>query len=228
MDKLINDIVKCSIEENNISDIVNDTINDTINDATIWLIDIINNQKEKEKQANIWNDSPYKIINNLKSNNVGNVGEKLIQKICVESNINSSIDGSKTKKIGGSKIGDGKINNKSVEVKTAQLSADKKTFQHEIGRSPWKAEYMMFIDISPTDIYITIFKNFTEEHYNTGAKAKPYFPTKHLYQREEGKGNYKLDTTININIESIKNGFAIKIKSNNFKEIREFINRSII
>ena len=40
--------------------------------------------------------------------------------------------------------------------------------------------------------------------------------------------NFKLDTTIKINELSIKYGYTIKIKSDNFKEIGEFINKSII
>lgn len=49
----------------------------------------------------MWNDSKYKRINELKANNVGNVGEKLLQKICEFCEIVSCIDGSKTKQYGG-------------------------------------------------------------------------------------------------------------------------------
>ena len=41
-------------------------------------------------------------------------------------------------------------------------------------------------------------------------------------------GNFKLDTSININEICIKNGFSINLKSVNIKEIGEFINKTII
>ena len=53
-----------------------------INNPSKILVDIINTQKLKVEKANIWNNSIYKYVSTLESNNVGNVGEMLIQKIC--------------------------------------------------------------------------------------------------------------------------------------------------
>ena len=229
MDTLINIMDKCSLEEDKVSNTVSNTDSDTFSkNPTTWLVDIITIERIVEKGATIWNDSIYKEISELESNNVGKVGEKIIQKICVEAKIVSSIDGAKTKQVGGGKQGDGKINNKSVEIKTARLGSSSPSFQHELGEHPWNTDYMMFIDISPIDVYLTIFKNFTEEQYKKqGFVCKPYFPTKTITRRK-GMGNFKLDTTIKINELSIKYGYTIKIKSDNFKEIGEFINKSII
>jgi len=68
---------------------------------------------------------------------------------------------------------------------------------------PWKAEFMIFLDIAPKKIYITIFKNFTREFYeksgrDCGIKCEPYFPTKSITWRKQ-KGAFKLDTSMNIN-----------------------------
>ena len=143
------------------------------------LINIINNQKNKEKQSNIWTNSIFKDLPSLQSNNVGNVGEMLIQQICELNKIESCIDGTKTKNIGGGKKGDGEIKKKTIEIKTSHLGSTSPTFQHELGEYPWYADYVIFVDISPDDAYITIFKNFEEHQYKEkGFKCNPYFPTK--------------------------------------------------
>jgi hypothetical protein len=38
------------------------------------------------------------------------------------------------------------------------------SFQHELGEHPWDAEFIAFVDISPTSVYLSLFPNFTEEH----------------------------------------------------------------
>ena len=172
-------------------------------------IEMINIQRNKEIKNDIWNDSNYKDIVKLQSNNVGNVGETFIQIISNYCNIKADIDGLKTKALGGG-IGDGIINNKSIEIKTSYRGSTFPTFQHELGENPWKSEIMLFIDIAPDCIYITIFNNFTEDFYKSGNKCIPYFPTKSITWRK-GSGAFKLDTTIKINEENIINGYTFKI-----------------
>jgi hypothetical protein len=215
IDELINKIEKIDINNN-------------INPSQI-LIDIIKIQKEKEDNLDIWKNSIYKDIAKLESNNVGIVGESLIQNICESCDIISDIDGAKTKEVGGGKNGDGSIKNKSVEIKTARLGTSKSSpsFQHELGEHPWNSDYMIFIDISPNDIYITIFKNFSEHSYKEkDFLCIPFFPTKTVTRRK-GIGNFKLDTTVKINEECVKNGYSIKFKDN-INEIKDFINRTIL
>lgn len=186
------------------------------------LVKIIMEEKKKEDDKNIWGNSIYKYLPFLQANNVGKVGEILIHNLCINNQINSTIDGTKTKMSGG---GDGTINNKTVEIKTALLGSNKSTFQHELGEHPWNAIYMIFIDIAPDNVYITIFKNFTEEQYKTKKfKCNPYFPTKSITRRK-GVGNFKLDTSININDKNIKNGYSIKLGDIN---IKQYINNKIV
>jgi hypothetical protein len=190
------------------------------------LIGLIKAQKDKEESQDIWKDSPYKDLVKLQSNNAGNVGEQFIQNICEMANISVNVDGSKTKKIGGG-AGDGIIKGKSVEIKTAHQGCGSPSFQHELGEMPWNADYMLFIDISPNCIYLTIFKNFIEENYKNGSKCVPYFPSKSVTWRK-GKGAFKLDTSVNINETNIKNGYTIKItQTTNINEISEYINSTI-
>lgn len=185
-------------------------------------IQMINNQKQKEENADIWKDSPYKDLVKLQSNNVGNVGETFIQNICDICQIEAQVDGSKTKELGGG-VGDGLILNKSIEIKTSHRGSSSPNFQHELGETPWKTEFMVFIDVAPMFIYLTIFKNFDEEFYKSGAKCDPYFPTKSVTWRK-GSGAFKLDTTVKINEENIIKGHTFRIDDNiNLNELKTFI-----
>ena len=189
-------------------------------------ISLINQQKEKEKSKDIWKDSPYKDLIVLQSNNVGNVGEQLIQNSCAILNIPSNVDGTKTKQIGGGN-GDGIIKGKIVEIKTAVQGSTSYNFQHELGEVPWNADYMVFIDVSPMCIYITIFKNFDEEQYKSQKKCNSYFPTKTITWRK-GKGAFKLDTTVTINEDNIEKGITLKInETTSITEIGAFIDLHI-
>lgn len=197
--------------------------------CAIKCIDI---QKEKEKSKNVWGDSNYNDITKLESNNVGEVGETFLEDLCRKADIQSNIDGTKTKQKGGG-VGDGEIKNKSNEIKTARLgNGGSKSFQHELGEYPWKAEYMTFIDFSPTDIYLTIFKNWSEDFYKESGmdkskKCLPYFPSKTITQRKGGF-NFKLDTSLPINEENVKRGYTLKITENTtFMDVKNYINKTI-
>jgi hypothetical protein len=173
------------------------------------LIAIIQEQKDKEDKRDIWVNSPYKDLVKLQSNNVGIVGEELINRICKTAGIDADCNGAKTKQVGGGE-GDGFIMGIPVEIKTAHQGSSSPTFQHELGEVPWKgSKYMIFIDISPECIYITIFANFSENTYKSKEKL-PCFPTKAITWRKE-KGAFKLDTTVKINEANVENGYALKI-----------------
>ena len=190
------------------------------------LIAIIQEQTQKEEAQDIWKNSPYKDLVKLQSNNVGNAGEHLINSICKATGIDAHCDGTKTKQIGGGE-GDGKIMGIPVEVKTAAQGSSSTTFQHELGEVPWKPKYMIFVDITPELIYITIFENFTETMYKSKGKL-PCFPTKSVTWRK-GKGAFKLDTSVNINERSVENGLAIKITPTTPNEaIASFIKAKIL
>lgn len=190
-------------------------------------IRIIQQQKQKEEEQDIWKNSPYRDLVKLQSNNVGNVGEELINTICHSAGIPASCDGSKTKQVGGGE-GDGTIMDIPVEIKTAHQGSTSPSFQHELGEVPWKgSRYMIFVDISPDCIYLTIFRNFDEVTYK--GKEKLYcFPTKTVTWRKE-KGAFKLDTSVKINEQSIENGYAIKITEATPNEVvASFIRKTIV
>jgi hypothetical protein len=190
------------------------------------LIEIIDEELQKEINNNIWEDSPYKDLAVLKANNRGNVGEKLIQHICDKQKIEATVDGTKTKKKGC----DGLIKTKMVEIKTSVLGSKSKTFQHELGKNPWNSEYMIFVDVALHEVYITIFKNFTKDNYEDEEFKCGTIFNKKITCRDGRTGNYKLDTNIDINENCIKNGYCIKFDDKHqitFDKIGEFINACI-
>lgn len=194
------------------------------NTPSTLLSNIIEEQRCKEEKNDIWTKSFYIDITKLQSNNVGIVGEKLIQGICSQCNIKSHIDGTRMKTRGGGN-GDGNIKDKTIEVKTAHLGISG-TFQHELGEHPWKSDYLMFVDITPESFFLTILKNFTESHYKCrGTKCAPHFPNKTITRRKE-QGNFKFDTSVKLNR---KSSATIEItKTTTMSELGEFINTSIV
>ena len=189
-------------------------------------------QKEKENNKNIWENSKLSEITNLTKNNVGIVGESFMQDLCDKSSIDCNIDGTKTKQIGGGE-GDGVIKDKSLEIKTAyQGCGTSGSFQHELAEFAWKATYVCFIDISPQCIYVTIFPNWSKEFYEKSGKDNtckciPYFPTRSICRRKK-EGNYKLDTTVAINETNVKKGLSVKVTNDStYDEIANYINKII-
>ena len=191
----------------------------------------INKKYQKKQKRDIWADSEWKNIRDLENDDVGAVGEEIIGSFCQKANIDSKIDGTKTKQLGGG-MGDGKIKEETCEIKTSRLGSDGNSFQHELGEDPWKAKFMIFLDIAPKKMYITIFPNFSEKFYkesgtDSSNKCYPYFPTKSITWRKQ-KGAFKFDTTIKIN-EGNKNKYTYVIDQNttDYSEFKTFVDSVI-
>jgi hypothetical protein len=213
---MLESIINTYIPEN----IVENTVqNNTPHTA---LVSFINTAVERERMQDIWGNSPFRLIKTLRPNNVGMVGEKWLGHVCNMCNIPAQIDGTLTKQRGGG-TGDGTIRGHTIEIKTACLGINKE-FQHELAEDPWKADYLVFIDIAPECFYLTIIPNFSEELYKSGNKCKPFFPTKKITRRKD-KGNFKFDTSPNLNEQSVTKGNAIKItETTSVEDIASFIN----
>ena len=191
---------------------------------------IVQTQFNKRTKRNIWADSKWKQISELDTDDVGKIGELALKRWCSRAKIPVDIDGAKTKCYNGVFLGDGTINGRSVEIKTARIGSTTKSFQHELGENPWETEFMVFIDIAPKEMYITIFPNFSKRFYkNSGVDSKikctPYFPTKSICWRKK-RGAFKLDTNVGINKQS-KNTFTVNPKILNFRDFKKFVNKVI-
>ena len=196
---------------------------------TLLATELINKKHEAKQKRDIWANSTWKNINELENDDVGGVGEEIIDNFCKMASIDSEIDGKKTKMVGGGS-GDGLIKGRTCEIKTARVGSSGGTFQHELGEEPWKAEFMIFLDIAPEKMYVTLFKNFTEDFYKTSGvnnsiKCEPYFPTKSITWRKQ-KGAFKLDTSVAINE---KNGYTFNFDNtiDDWTKFKEFVDRII-
>lgn len=200
-----------------------------VGSASTIFVKCINNQKEKEKKADIWKKSIYKDLCNLESNNVGNVGEMFIQGICESQHIDSNINGTKTKQKGETKgTGDGTIKQKPIEIKLARKGAKNPSFQHELGERPWTSNFMTFVDVTPDYIYLSSFPNFSETHYRKELKWEPYFPNIKAHWRKK-EGAFKFTSSEKTNNELIKLGYCIKIThQTTCEEVGAFINNVIL
>jgi len=221
LQKVISEIFKkYNIDKKDLQKDFNNSRNDKkYKEGSKTLVEIIGIQKQKEENSNIWDRSPYEDLTKLQSNNAGIVGETFMKKICDSFKIEASVYGSKIKN-----KADGLILNKSIEIKTSHRGSSADSFQHELGETPWIAEFMIFIDVSPTCIYITIFKNFSEEFYKSRKKCLEYFPTKTITWRK-GTGAFKLDTTVKINEKNVLKGHTFKIYNDDDfnKKLKTFI-----
>lgn len=185
--------------------------------------EIINIEKTKQENGDLmWETSPFKSINELKINNVGIIGEKVIKEMLKMSGIYTVIPGSSSRTL----VGDGLVKNKSVEIKTARLGKTK-TFQHELGEEPWLCHYLVLVDFTPKCFYITVMKNFSEEHYLAPKRrAMPYF-NKAITRRKES-ACFKLTTNEYDISNSITLGNTIMVDSDTSPEtISSFFNSKI-
>lgn len=190
---------------------------------------LIQYQAFKEQIKNKWNASPFENLPKLQSNDVGIVGEQFMGDICREGNVPADIDGIKFKRTNGG-IGDGIIKDRSVEIKTAHISGSSNSFQHELGEEPWEVDYMVFIDVAPLEIYLTIFPNFSESHYKSSGDCSPYFPSRSICWRNK-KGAFKMDTSVYSNEKGLMREEPNTIKigpATKYTPLVEFINRIII
>lgn len=190
---------------------------------------IVKDFKTKQDERNIWGDSPYKDIAALECDYVGKVGETMIQQMCDLAGVDAKINGLTTKERGGGE-GDGTIKGKTVEIKTARQGASTQSFQHELGEKPEKSDLMLFLDISPTHMDMTLFPNYSREFYvesgNENVKTK-HFPTKSVTWRKRC-GAFKLDTTVAINNINVENNTAFRIDSSmSFEKFKEYVDKVI-
>ncbi len=172
---------------------------------------------EKQEKSSIWKRSMFECIDKLKLDYSGKVGEVFIDKVCKLCNIDSSFNNDVNSKDG---TYDNPIMNKRVEIKTARLG-NQGTFQHENLRNGG-CDYYLFVDITPTFLYITILPHFdlNEKCNITSRKA-------HL--RKGTTDVFKFDLTEkNINL-AIQKGFALKVeKQTTLNDVEEFFKKVII
>ena len=205
--------------------------------------DMLQDAHRKSEAKSRWESSLFRKLISLGPDEKGRLGEqyiaRLLQVWVPESN--AHIDGLGTKMSGGG-FGDGTVKGWTLEVKTATLANSGSSFQHEFSATPWKADYVLFLDIGHSGekdrIYITIFKNFTKEHWKQSgsdkkAKCGPCFPSRTITHRQvknsEDTGGFKLDTSVVIDRGNCEKGCSFEINPHDEvgDKFRDFINKNI-
>jgi hypothetical protein len=182
------------------------------------LSQVIEEQFTIQEKNNVWMNAPLEKMDKLKNDFSGKVGEKFLVTLCSQmgtpvqwtEDVNSK-DGTYDLKIYG----------KKVEVKTARLGRDGKTFQHENLKKSG-CDFFLFLDIKPNSFYLTILPSF-----DLSKKCMYMNRTPHL--RKGTDDVYKFDFYEKGIREAIQKGVSIEVNDScNQNQIKEFIQKRII
>jgi hypothetical protein len=171
-----------------------------------------------QKATNMWRNTPLELINELKPDPAGKVGEELLKTICLACGIKNESTGDKNSKDG---TYDQKVCDtlKKVEIKTARLGGGK--YQHETLKKEG-CDYWLFVDIKPDGGCITILPKFdlTNKHPITGTTPSP---------RKGTTDVFKWDFTENHLNKFVSTGAAIRFDKNTpMSKIGDFIIAKIV
>jgi hypothetical protein len=177
-------------------------------------VEIIKEQNRKQIEKTLWANSQYSQIESLKNDYSGRAGELLAASICENLGINYVYVEDEVNQNDGTY--DIIINGRKVEVKTARVGNDGKTWQHESLRD-YGCDYFLFIDIDPNALFLSIFSSnfdFSEKHPVFGR-------TPHL--RKESTGTYKFDFGPATLRKGIEAGLTLRVDaSTTDTEIKKF------
>tara|TARA_Y100000389_G_scaffold205133_1_gene263767 strand:+ start:3035 stop:4018 length:984 start_codon:yes stop_codon:yes gene_type:complete len=175
---------------------------------------VISQQTTREKQDNeVWNTSLFSPIQDLKCNNVGNVGEHLIKDMCELLELTYIYEGTKNKNNPNGTF-DIIVENNRVECKTARLGKHG-SFQHETIRKEG-CDFHLFVDISPNTYYITILPKISFEEIYTITGRRPH-------SRKGTNDVFKLDFSEQTFNTMISSGYTIHVNpSTTHSELKQF------
>lgn len=164
-----------------------------ISDIIIRKVKEIN--KRKPPQRFDWNDSLFEDLHFLSIDERGQLGEEIAVDILKSFNCEVEYEPSVTRK---NKGWDLISDNLKIEVKLATVTVGTGYFQHESMESKRDFDAILFIDITPDEVYLT-------------AVLKKDINWKEMHKRKYGKDVFKCD----FSIDQIKNNKIIKF--NNYK-----------
>jgi hypothetical protein len=179
----------------------------------------VKEQKSKQQEASIWDDSVFEDIDTLKNDYSGKAGELFAKQLCEQHDLAHVYDEDIVNQEDGTY--DIAIKGKLIEIKTARVANTGNNWQHESLRD-YGSDYFMFIDISPDSIYLSIFSSkfdFSKKHPIFGRTP---------HKRKGSDGIYKFDFSSKQHAVGIKNGLTLKIdKSTTDKEVKDFLDKRI-
>ena len=168
-----------------------------------------------QEENNPWHGSRFEKLDQLKLDYSGKAGERYLQKVCEHLGIPVYYDEDKISEEGTWDIG---IDDHEIEVKTAR-QGKQKSFQHENLRSNEECDDYMFVDVTPSHIYLTIIEkstiDFTAKHPILGR-------TPHL--RRNSDNQYKWDFGMAAIHRGVEHGITFIIsEETEAKDLKAFI-----
>ncbi len=176
---------------------------------------IIKEIYEKQVSADNWAGSTYSLLNLLKNDYSGKVGELFLQAMAKELNLPCEYDEDKNSTDGTYDI---VINSMKIEVKTAREGAHEKgegygNHQHESLRKDDDCHHYAFVDVGPNIIHLTILhKNEME----WDKKHEILKITPHL--RRSTTDQYKFDFSQAVLKRAVSAGLCLQIKKETSKQ----------
>ena len=190
------------------------------NNAISIFSDTITEQKQKQTEASLWDDSVFEDIDTLKNDYSGKAGELFAAKLCKQYGIPYEYDEDVVNQDDGTY--DIIIKNKLVEIKTARVGNDGRSWQHESLRD-YGCDYFLFIDVDPGAVYLSIFPakfDFKKPHPVFGRRP---------HVRKGSNSIYKFDFGPSSHRKGVAKGLTLKIDaSTSDKEIRKFIDSKVL
>jgi hypothetical protein len=178
-------------------------MSDFVKKSVLKKVDDILSRKKTQKF--VWNDSIFEDIKTyLSIDERGQLGEEIIYDICKgNSRLNVIYDSSVTDAEKGYDI---IINDKKIEIKTATITSNSGMFQHEHLEAQRDYDFILFLDIAPNEVFLTLVK---KEDVVWKIKKGDANNNKTAIHRRPN-GDYKCDFNIN------------HIKTNNIPKFRNF------
>lgn len=176
---------------------------------------IIKEVYERQMAADTWFGSTYQLLNLLKNDYAGKVGELFMVEIAEKLNLSYVYDEDKNSTDGTYDI---IINSMKIEVKTAREGAHQKgeghgNHQHESLRKDDDCSHYAFVDIGPNIIHLTILR---KEEMSWDKKHEVLGVTPHL--RRSTKDQYKYDFSQVVLRRAVEAGLCLQIKKDTSEE----------
>ena len=189
------------------------------NNAISIFSDTITEQKQKQTEASLWDDSVFEEMDTLKNDYSGKAGELFAARLCHQYGIPYVYDEDVVNQEDGTY--DITIKNKLIEIKTARVGNCGKNWQHESLRDHG-SDYFMFIDVDPTAVYLSIFSSkfdFSKRHPVFGRTP---------HRRKGSDGIFKLDFGPSSLKKGVEKGLTLKIDSTTSdEEIQNFVDNRV-
>jgi len=185
------------------------------NNAISIFSSTITEQKQKQQEASIWDDSVFEDVDSLKNDYSGKAGELFASRLCKHFGIDYSYNEDEVGQDDGTY--DIVIKGKKIEVKTARVGNNDINWQHESLRD-YGSDFFMFIDLDPEGFYLSIFPStfdFSQKHPVFGRTP---------HQRKGSEGIYKFDFGKTSQQKGIKAGLTIRVDADTDDSIiKQFI-----